>query len=255
MRANRFVADHERSSRFLRKESRDPRSELRMCVQPGSHGGPANRQFEQGRFRAFDCLACPVELCRVAGHLLAERHRHRVLEVGSPHLDHIGKRLGLLFEGPAQSVDRWTQPAVQHVDRTQVHGGRNYVVTRLAAIYVVVGVDEPPRAADATEELAAAIGEDLVHIHVRLRAAAALPDREWELGVVAAVDDFRRSGHDGLRHPGIDEVQVLVDPCRRALYTSDRMHQSQRHRFARVAEMVAGALRLRSPEPVGGHLD
>ena len=69
-----------------------------------------------------------------------------------------------------------------------VHGRRKHVVRRLAHVDLIVGMDLAAHAALAAQELAGAVGDDLVHVHVRLRAAAGLPDDQGKLGVVLAGD-------------------------------------------------------------------
>jgi len=50
-----------------------------------------------------------------------------------------------------------------------VHGRREHVVGRLAAIHVVIGMDQAPVAARTAEQFARAVGQHLIHVHVGLR--------------------------------------------------------------------------------------
>jgi hypothetical protein len=71
-----------------------------------------------------------------------------------------------------------------------VHRRRKHVVRRLAPIDVVVRVDETAFAARPAEKLRGAIGEDLVDVHVGLRARARLPDGEWKFAGVPSGERF-----------------------------------------------------------------
>ena len=51
---------------------------------------------------------------------------------------------------------------------------------------MVIGMHRCFAAACARQRLIGDAGNNLVHIHVRLRAAARLPDDEWELRVIFA---------------------------------------------------------------------
>ena len=63
----------------------------------------------------------------------------------------------------------------------------------------------------AAQDLDGAVGDDLVGIHVGLRAAAGLPNHEGEMVVPLACDDFVGGLHDGRRQLLIELAQVCVD--------------------------------------------
>ncbi len=73
----------------------DARAELGMRVEPGAHGGAAQRQLEHVRQRRRDVRARVAELRRVAGEFLPQRQRRRILQVRAPDLDDVGERGGL----------------------------------------------------------------------------------------------------------------------------------------------------------------
>jgi hypothetical protein len=64
------------------------------------------------------------------------------------------------------------------------------IVAALAPVHVVVRVDQAPFPALAAHELARPVGEDLVHVHVRLRAGARLPDNQREFVRPLAGENF-----------------------------------------------------------------
>ena len=83
---------------------RDARAELRMRVQPGADRGAAERQLAQVRQRCVDVREAVVELRHVAGELLAQRERRRVLQVRAPDLDDVGERRRLRVQRVAQRL-------------------------------------------------------------------------------------------------------------------------------------------------------
>ena len=98
--------------------------------------------------------------------------------------------LGLGGQGVAQALDRRDEPVHDLLGGGDVHGGRERVVRRLRHVDVVVGVDRLLAAQLAAGQLDGAVGDDLVGVHVRLGAAAGLPDAERELVVELPVDDL-----------------------------------------------------------------
>src|SRR5437764_12210050 len=116
-------------------------------------------------------------------------------------------------------------------------------------------MDEPSLAAWAAEDLARAIREHLVHVHVRLRAAARLPHRQRELAVVLAGDHLVRRLDDRLRLFRIERLEVEVHLRCRPLHLRERPDQLRRHLLGADLEVRQRPLRLRSPQPVGGNLD
>src|SRR5207302_318187 len=81
------------------------------------------------------------------------------------------------------------------------------VVRGLALVDVVVGMDEALLSALAAEELARAVGEHFVHVHVGLRPRAGLPDGEREFALVLALDDLVGRLDDGLAFLGVEQPQ------------------------------------------------
>ena len=86
------------------------------------------------------------------------------------------------------------QTRQQHVARGHgggdVHGGREGVVGRLAHVAVVVGVDGGFGPHLAAEDFNRAVGDDLVRVHVGLRARSGLPDDQRKMIVELARDHF-----------------------------------------------------------------
>ena len=161
-----------------------------MRVEARADGRAADRELEQ----ALDCVAdlCDgvVDLGDPGGDLLAERDRRRVLQVRAANLDDVGELLGLGVERVAKDLDVRQQVVLEDLDGGDVHGGRERVVRRLAAVDVVVRVHRDLRAHLAAGLLDRAVRDDLVDVHVRLRARTGLPDDEREVIIELAGDDF-----------------------------------------------------------------
>ncbi len=162
---------------------------LRVCVQPRADGRAAQGQLARCGIDLLDVLQAVVEKLDPAGDLLAERERGRVHQVRPADLDDVSKRRGLLRQGRSGALRTdGIRRAAERRHGRDVHRGRKHVVGRLAHVDMVVGMDLAAHAALAAQELAGAVGDDLVQVHVRLGAAARLPDDQGKLGVVPAGD-------------------------------------------------------------------
>ena len=103
-------------------------------------------------------------------------------------------------------------------------------------------------------QLDGAVRDDLVGVHVRLRAAARLPDAQRELVIERTL---RHLGRRLLNEGGqvfIQLAQVPVDRGRRALEDPERPDEGLRHRLGADVEVVQRALRLGAPVAVGRYL-
>src|ERR1700722_3373409 len=104
-------------------------------------------------------------------------------------------------------------------------------------------------------ELAAAIGNDLVHIHVELGTAARHPDVQREHVMVPA-------GENLVARLGNETVDLIVEPLARVIRVGCAFLQDgvcrdhlARNQIGAYAEMLQRPLRLRSPELVGRYFD
>ena len=138
---------------------------------------------------------------RVAAELLAERDRHGVLQMRAPGLEHAGERaaLSLSAVGERASPTR-ARPGSTQQDR-QARRGREDVVRGLPHVDVVVGVHALVGAARPAEQLAGAVGEHLVRVHVVRRAGAGLIDVDDELVAQLAGEDLVRGARRWRRRP------------------------------------------------------
>ena len=162
-------------------------------------------------------------------------------------LDDVVEGGGLGGERILQMLERRQQTAMDLLGRRDVHGGREGVVRRLAAIDMVVGVHERFLPTLAAEELGRAIGDHLVGVHVRLGAGAGLPDHQREMVVEGAGHDLVGSRHDRIGELAVQRTIALVHLRRRTLHDAERAHQGQRHALAADLEVLQAALGLRAP--------
>ena len=98
--------------------------ELGMRVEPGAHGGAAQRELAEVGQRRLDVLEAVVELRDVAGELLAQGQRRGVLQVGPADLDDVAEGFGL-------GVQR--APQAPHV-RDDVAARRAWTAATLMAV-------------------------------------------------------------------------------------------------------------------------
>ena len=73
--------------------------------------------------------------------------------------------------------------------RSNVHGGRDRVIRRLAHIDMIVWMHRQLCAKAAAEFEIDCIRNHFVDIHVRLRAGSGLPHQQWKMPVHLAVGD------------------------------------------------------------------
>ena len=139
--ANLLRRRHERQAGELGDLRRGALGELGVRVEPGADGGAADGELVEAGQHQLDALEVGVELRDVAAELLAERERHRVLQVRAADLDDVGELLGLRRERVAQARHRRDQLVHDLLGRGDVHRGRERVVRRLRHVHVVVGVD------------------------------------------------------------------------------------------------------------------
>ena len=229
--------------------------ELRVGVEPGADRRAALREGENVGQRHLDPPDAELDLGRVPGKLLAERHRGRVLEVGAADLDDVGERLRLVIEGLVQVAQRRQEPIADLTRGRDVHGGRKRVVRGLAAVDVVVRMHLRLLAELAAERLVGEVRDHLVGVHVGLGAGAGLPDHQRKLVVMTALDHLRRRARDGVGKARFEDAQILVHQRRRLLHEPERVNERARHTLHADAKVLGGALGLRAPVAVGRDLD
>src|SRR6187549_2180278 len=116
-------------------------------------------------------------------------------------------------------------------------------------------MDRVLRAKLAAEELACPVGDDLVQIHVGLRARAGLPHEQREMRVVPAFDHLVGSRHDSLGKALLDQAELGISESRGLLDHRQSPDQRLRHFLFTDPEIPARALGLGSPVAVCGNVD
>ena len=144
-------------------------------------------------------------------------------------------------------LDGRNQRVLHAIGRRDVHGRRKRVIRRLRHVDVVVGMNRLLRSHFAAGDFDGAVGDDLVHVHVGLGAAAGLPDAQRELVVELAGDDFVGGLHDQLGFVGGKLAQILIHQRAGFFEHAKGADQLRRHGVAANVEMQQGTLRLRAP--------
>ena len=224
-------------------------------VEAGPDGGPAEREFIEFRQNAFDARERGFELGAVPGEFLSERERHGVLKMRAADLHDVGELGFLLRDGVAELADGGQERLHEGAGGGDVHGRRERVVGRLGHVDVVVRVNGLLRAAFAAEQFVRAVGDDLVHVHVGLRAAAGHPDFQREFAVELPGEDLVAGGADRVRQSGVELAEAAVGERARFLQDGESADHLARDQVVPDVEMDQGTLRLRAPVVFGGDGD
>ena len=223
-------------------------AERRRGVEPGADGRAAEGQLAQRAAGLHDHIAVVAEHGAPAADLLPERERHGVLQMRAADLDHIAVLRAQAVKRCRQAADGRQDLLLERDARGHVHGRRERVIRALRAVDVVVRVHER-----LAQQLIGAVGNDLVDIHIRLRAAAGLPDGKREVAVERAVKDLVAGGLDGTGAAGVEHAELRIGARRRELHDRERADDLRRDLLGADAEIFKAALRLRAPVTVGRH--
>ena len=139
--------------------------------------------------------------------------------------------------------------------RRDMHRCRKGVVRGLRQIDVIIRMDGLLRSHHPARELNGAVGDDLVDIHVGLRAAAGLPDAQGKLVVPLARDHLVGGRDNQLGLLGRELAQILVHQGAGLLEQAKGADQFGRHPVAADREMKQRPLGLRAPIDVRRDLD
>ena len=149
---------------------------------------------------------------------LAQRHGHRVLQLGAAHGDDVVELVALFVERVFEFVELHEQSLQRDVDG-QPEARRVGVVGGLALVDVVVGVDDVVAPLGEAEVLEGEVGDDLVGVHVDAGARTALEQVGGELIEAAVIDqDLVARPNDRVGDVGGDGVDSPVGDGRRLLH-------------------------------------
>src|ERR1700736_4909571 len=146
--------------------------EFRMRIQSRAHRSSADGEVVQSLQNLLQTLDIALEQTGPAAEFLSKGQGYGILHAGAPDLDHIAEFLCLGRDRVMNGLDSWNRRALHSVRSRDVHRRWERVVRRLRHVYVVIGMKRPLRAQLAARDLDGAVGDDLVHVHVSLRAAA-----------------------------------------------------------------------------------
>ena len=224
-------------------------AELLGGVQPRADGGAAQGQVFHELRGGHDHGLAAFKHAHPAADLLSQREGSGVLQMGAADLDQVHVALGLFLQ------------ALMHLFKAgndlffdSQHGGdvkrRGIgVVAALAAVHVVVGVDLPAQAVRRD------MGDDLVHVHVALGAAAGLPDFQRKFVPVVAGQKLFGRVHDGLGDLHVQDAEAAVGGGGSFLEDQKGLDDLPGHGLGANAEVLQAPLGLSAPVVLRGHFD
>ena len=162
-----------------------------MRIDPSADRRAAQREFAQmlpGSPQPADAV---LDLARVAAELLPQPNRRGIREMGPADFQNRIKFLCLFLQGLLQFFQSRQQVLDDPIERRDVNGRWDHVVAGLSSIDVIVRMNRFV-AAFATQQLAGAVGNHLVRVHVRRSAGPRLENIYDKLAVPFAFDDFLR---------------------------------------------------------------
>src|SRR6266403_6393999 len=202
------------------------------------------------RQRSVDAFEVVCQHAGVAGPFLAESDGCGVLHVGAADLDDAVPCLGLHRDRLPKCLHRRNQP-LHGVDGSRdVHGRWKRVVRRLRHVDVIVRMYRRLAAECRARELAATVGNDLVHVHVELGAAAGHPDMQREHVVMLTRQDLIADLDDLAVRQGVEPAALVVGVGRGLFEDGIGGDHFAGHQVSADAEMLERALGLRAPELV-----
>ena len=175
----------ERLAGELRDLRGDESIKALRSVKPCSDRGSAESELGQRGDRELQQLDVSLKARPPAGNLLAELYRGSVLKMSTTRLDDVVILLLKALKGGDELLDCRDQLVLNRDDSRNVHSGRESIVRRLAHIDVVVRVSQLPAG-----DLVSARADDLVRVHIRLRAGAGLPYNKREMIIELPRDDL-----------------------------------------------------------------
>ena len=237
-------------ARQLARRTRDGDIESLRCVEPRADGGAAEGKLVEEGEGGLQLLLRLLKHIEPAADLLHEGDGDGVLQMRASRLDDAVVLCHEAAEGRGEEVDRGEQPVLDGDDGGDVHGGREGVVRALRHVRVIVWMENfLPR------DLVAAVRDDLVDVHIGLRAAARLPYSEREVGGELAVEDFITCLADGGEPLFIQLAKRVVGDGGRLFQDAECVDDLGGHLLNADGEVLEAALRLRRPVLVCGDFD
>lgn len=174
--------------------------------------------------------------------------------MSTAYFDDVVKLLPLFFEGAAEFLEAWQEALVDLQCHCNMHGSGKGIVRALASIHMVIGVDwglgpehttknlnssvdhGTGTGSSATQTqwvwhdiikgggLCSPVANDLIDVHIALRAGAGLPHNQREMVVQLPFMDLCSCLHDGVSKAGLQTIVLLVHCRTRLLQIAKRMN-------------------------------
>ncbi len=185
-----------------------------------------------------------LDLCSPAVEFLSERYRHSVHEMRASRLHDVARLADLGLENLGQMPQRGQQLGLYRDRCTDVHTGRNHVITALAHVHVIIRMHVGARCGCRQ------VSDNLIGVHVRTGTRPGLKNVDRKLRVVVAVGYRLRRLLDSNRNIAFEQTQFRVGARRGPLHETQRRDELARHREPRNRKIIDRALRLRAPERI-----
>ena len=160
----------------LSQSFRHSSCEARWCIQPTADGCASKRERQHVLSSLVEPFPALTHLIPPGTHLITQAKGHCILEVGASDFDDVHPALGLGVKAGDQSVQFRQQCALQLEHGRHMNRCRESIVGRLGPVDMVIGVDRVMASQVATGFHRRQVADHLIDVHVRLGAAAGLPD-------------------------------------------------------------------------------
>src|SRR4029079_11103303 len=137
-----------------------------------------------------------------------------------------------------------------------LHRGRVHVIGALPTVDVFERMYDVVVTSLMAEDLQSPVGDDLVGVHIRRCAGAALDLVDDELVVQGAAADLDARRDDGCGDRGVELSELLIGLCRRLLYRGKRHHEvaAARDGYAADREVLECTRGMHSVVDIGGNV-
>ena len=199
-----------------------------------------------------DVLGSAAHAVGVSAELLPEGDRHGILQMRPARLQDVRELVRFVRQAFGEDVGVRAEQRGAEQQR-QARRRRKHVVRRLAHVHVVVRMHASVRASRLAEDLAGAIRQHLVRVHVVRRAGARLVYVDDELIAESAAQDFIGGVEDGGSDVPVQPPQRGIGFGRGLLHEDGRDHEIRGRPQAADGEVLDGALGLHPVVRVGGN--
>ena len=160
------------------------------CVQSGSNCSSTKSQFFQVVQSIIDCFFCVIQLRHVTRKFLSKCQRRRIHQMRSSDFYNVLEFFRFLVKRISQFFQ--SRQSIFHHFRVScdVHCCWIRVIGRLRFVHIIIRVNQSFLAQIAAVQNVRSVSYNLVHVHIRLRSRASLPDYERKLIVQFPFQDL-----------------------------------------------------------------